>query len=175
MCSMQLTSSRPGPAPGPEDVVVPGQEDVPVLERELRTFFRWLRQWQRGADRIGLELDEHTFGVLSAVHDRGPSRLQDLAADLGLDASTVSRHVTGLERSGLLARVPDPDDGRARRVILTAAGSAAWSRDRAARRELVRRALSRWPAEDRRRLTALLTQLNEELATLLTEPEKEPA
>ncbi|SDE61306.1 MarR family winged helix-turn-helix transcriptional regulator [Auraticoccus monumenti] len=172
---MQLTSSRPVHVPGPEDVVVPGQEDVPVLERELRSFFRRLRQWQRGADRVGLELDEHTFGVLSTVHDRGPSRLQDLAADLGLDASTVSRHVTALERCGLLTRVPDPDDRRARRVILTADGSAAWSRDREARRELVRRALSRWPADDRRRLTSLLTQLNAELATLLTEPEKEPA
>ncbi|MVA77511.1 MarR family transcriptional regulator [Auraticoccus sp. F435] len=144
-------------------------EDVPALEEELRSLFRLLRRWQHRSAEVGLELDQHTYTMLSAVREHGPLRIQELATALGLDASTVSRHVTALERCGLLTRVPDPDDGRARRIILTATGAATWSRDRDARRDLVRRMLARWPLDDRRRLTSLLTQLNGELTGLLSE------
>lgn len=147
----------------------PAEEQVSALERELLGFFGLLRRFKHlTARRDELKLDQHTFMLLDSVHERGPLRVQELAGSLGLDASTVSRHVTALQRSGLLVREPDPEDGRARRVRLTAEGFEAWSADRAARRAVVRTVLASWPAEDRERLTHLLNQLNGELTGLMS-------
>ena len=48
--------------------------------------------------------------------------LADLAASVLLTASSTTRAVDRLERDGFVRRVPDPDDGRATFVSLTAAG-----------------------------------------------------
>lgn len=56
--------------------------------------------------------------ALEALIRRGPSGLNDLAAELYLDKSTASRVVASLERKKYVTRQPHPDDGRA--VVLTA-------------------------------------------------------
>lgn len=57
----------------------------------------------------------------------GPSgtRLSDLAAQAQVTKATAGFIVDQLERSGMVARVPDPDDGRARLVTITDKGAAA--------------------------------------------------
>jgi DNA-binding MarR family transcriptional regulator len=57
----------------------------------------------------------------------GPSgtRLSDLAAQAQVTKATAGFIVDQLERSGLVARVPDPDDGRARLVTVTDRGHNA--------------------------------------------------
>ncbi|MEI2687225.1 MAG: MarR family winged helix-turn-helix transcriptional regulator [Cypionkella sp.] len=60
--------------------------------------------------------------ILSRVMTRGPSRVRDLAADLGVSQPTVSDAVAALVRKGLLDRAPDPGDGRAVRLHLTLHG-----------------------------------------------------
>jgi DNA-binding MarR family transcriptional regulator len=57
----------------------------------------------------------------------GPSgtRLSDLAAQAQVTKATAGFIVDQLERSGLVARVPDPDDGRARLVTITDKGRDA--------------------------------------------------
>jgi len=57
----------------------------------------------------------------------GPSgtRLSDLAAQAQVTKATAGFIVDQLERSGLVARVPDPDDGRARLVTITDKGHNA--------------------------------------------------
>jgi MarR family transcriptional regulator, 2-MHQ and catechol-resistance regulon repressor len=56
--------------------------------------------------------------ALEALIRRGPSGLNELAAELYLDKSTASRVVAALERKRYAARAPHPADGRA--VVLTA-------------------------------------------------------
>lgn len=53
------------------------------------------------------------------------SRLTDLAAQAQVTKQTASQLVAALEREGLLERVPDPDDGRARLIRLTERGLTA--------------------------------------------------
>jgi len=57
-----------------------------------------------------------------------PRRVSELAGCVHADASTVSRQVSHLVQHGLVAKVPDPEDGRAHRVSLTPAGRAAIDR-----------------------------------------------
>lgn len=57
----------------------------------------------------------------------GPSgtRLSDLAAQAQVTKATAGFLVDQLEHSGLVERVPDPDDGRARLVTVTDRGQVA--------------------------------------------------
>jgi DNA-binding MarR family transcriptional regulator len=56
--------------------------------------------------------------ALEALIRRGPSGLNDLAAELYLDKSTASRVVATLERKKYVTRERHPEDGRA--VVLSA-------------------------------------------------------
>jgi DNA-binding MarR family transcriptional regulator len=66
------------------------------------------------------------FSSLSVVHTlsrRGPMRLTALTATEQLTQPAITSLVTRLERDGLVERRPDPSDGRAVLVVLTAAGA----------------------------------------------------
>src|SRR4029079_18257536 len=52
----------------------------------------------------------------------------DLAAAVGIEGPTLTRHVDALERQGLVRRRQDPGDPRAVVVELTHAGHAAHAR-----------------------------------------------
>ena len=60
--------------------------------------------------------------ALDALVRRGPSGLNDLAAELYLDKSTASRVVGALERKRYVSRAPHPEDGRAIVLTVTPAG-----------------------------------------------------
>ncbi len=63
--------------------------------------------------------------ILSAVSRAcSPSQLA-LANQLGIDKSSMTALVDGLESAGLLDRRPDPDDRRARQLVITDAGLQA--------------------------------------------------
>ena len=53
-----------------------------------------------------------------------PRSVSDLAARMGVTQQAASKSVADLEARGYLARRPDPDDGRVRRVTLTDRGHA---------------------------------------------------
>lgn len=63
------------------------------------------------------------YGVLYALSTAGDGlRVTELIGDALLTQAGVSRLVDRLEQRGLVERHPDPDDARASRVVLTAAG-----------------------------------------------------
>lgn len=65
--------------------------------------------------------------VAQRIADDG-SRLTDLARQSQVTKQTASLLVAGLERQGLVERVPDPVDGRARLIRFTSRGRAATRR-----------------------------------------------
>jgi DNA-binding MarR family transcriptional regulator len=67
-------------------------------------------------------VDKHNYPVLSGLARVGPSTAAQLAAEIGLDRSRVSRHADRFESLGLLRREADPDDARGTLLILTAKG-----------------------------------------------------
>jgi len=63
--------------------------------------------------------------TLEALGRLGPQRLGALGECLGITASTLTRNLARLEDAGLVRREADPQDGRAQRVALSAAGRKA--------------------------------------------------
>ena len=108
----------------------------------------------------GDELDFPTLMLLKTVAHLGPLRVSAIAAELDLDASTVSRHVKALEDRDLLERGTDPDDGRASRVAVSAHGAASIEASATRRRELIGSLLADWSDADRESLRRLLHQLS---------------
>ena len=83
---------------------------------ELLRAQAWKRQGESGLNptqqAVLRQLDAQPTGL----------RLSQLAAALGVSAASLSDTVSALERRGDVARRPDPDDGRASRIRLSAAG-----------------------------------------------------
>jgi DNA-binding MarR family transcriptional regulator len=72
--------------------------------------------------RAPVGVDKHNYPVLSGLERVGPSTAAQLAAEIGLDRSRVSRHADRFESIGLLRREADPNDARGTMLILTARG-----------------------------------------------------
>ncbi|MEI4486052.1 MarR family transcriptional regulator [Frigidibacter sp. MR17.14] len=86
------------------------------------------RRWRRVLDQrlAPFGLGEAGWPVLLHLARLGDGQTQaELAARIGVDASGLVRVIDGLEGRGLVARQPDPNDRRARRIALTAAGRAS--------------------------------------------------
>jgi DNA-binding MarR family transcriptional regulator len=109
-------------------------------------------------------LDPSSIFVLHQVRsEEAPPRLSELARCMGLDASTVSRHVRALEDAGYLTRTGDPADGRAFRVELTAAGRELLDTAMEKRIGIVNQAIADWNDNDRNALITLVTRLAESI------------
>jgi DNA-binding MarR family transcriptional regulator len=65
-----------------------------------------------------------------------------------------------LVESGLVARRPDPRDGRAAQLSATEAGRRVFAAHRRTRSQRTAAVVAGWPAEDVRRLVGLLDRLN---------------
>ena len=75
------------------------------------------------------DLVPREYGVLYALSSAPEGlRITELGEDVLLTQPGMSRLVARLEARGLVQRVPDPDDARASRIRLTAAGVATQRR-----------------------------------------------
>ncbi|WP_405058046.1 winged helix DNA-binding protein [Kribbella sp. NBC_01505] len=142
---------------------------VADIEQQLSALFRRARSASMMmARRVHPDLDAAGYALISQVEFMGGAgvgvRASDVALALGLDKSTVSRGITQLEGLGLLERVGDPDDGRARLLKLTALGAERFSAFRAQRQTEFRAIFSRWNPEDLSDLGRLLGHLNSDLS-----------
>ncbi len=137
------------------------------LELELTRLLRRARTSQRQtASAVHPDLDAAGYVLMVAIRDlqnQGGARAADIAESLGLHKSTTSRNLAALEELGLIERIPDPDDARARQVRLTDAGAASLSQATEGRRGWLRAQLERWPDDDVHTLARLLRRLNDQI------------
>ena len=83
------------------------------------------RRWRQSLEASLAEagLTDATWAPMVHLHETGGGLTQkQLAARLGIDASTLVRLLDILERQDLIVRRPDEHDGRARKVSLSPAG-----------------------------------------------------
>ena len=111
---------------------------------------------------LGEAVNEVTYPVLSGLARTGPCSSADLAAEVGLDRSRVSRHASRLEEAGLLRRAPDPADRRSVLLTLTSRGTdtVAVMRQRLAAR--LTAYLSTWAPQDAHSFADGLRRFTEE-------------
>ncbi|MEU8547785.1 MarR family transcriptional regulator [Streptomyces roseoverticillatus] len=131
------------------------------LERELAVFLRRARASSgEMAREVHPELEAAAYGLLVRLEDAGAQRATDLAAYFGVGKATMSRQLRALAELGLVTREPDPADGRASLVRITAEGRARFTRVRDARRAQYVRKLADWDRGEVAELARLLHQLN---------------
>ena len=139
---------------------------VDSLMQALLSVGRLMRQRTHG------ETVDGSFWLLKYLAASGPQRVTDLAVCAGLDASTVSRHVAQLHSAGLIERAPDPADGRAQRVKLSAAGMERFEAVLSTRRSLLEKCLESWDPRDLAELDRLLTRFAADVEALTQSMEK---
>jgi DNA-binding MarR family transcriptional regulator len=97
-----------------------------------------------------------TIAPLTVLHRVGPLRVSELAEALGLDRTTVTRHLDELESRGLVARRPDERDRRALLVSLTPVAEQHLDAMRIKNRQRIRQICADWTPEERQVFGRLL-------------------
>ncbi|MFC1415108.1 MarR family winged helix-turn-helix transcriptional regulator [Streptacidiphilus cavernicola] len=148
-------SGGPLPAEGDEVLYDRLQYQVAILARRVEQ----VRMGGVGDQRNSM--DRAAFLLLHRLQHSGAVGVKALAGAMGIDSSTVTRQVAPLVESGLVDRVPNPDDGRAVLLELSPLGRERLKEVRASRQEMIRRLTDGWPNQDQRRFCDLLTRFNQ--------------
>jgi len=137
-----------------DPAALPGDTDHQALISALvRASFATTAVLSRIAAEHDLSLTQ--LRVL-AILRRRRVRMSELADYLGLDKSTISGLVDRAEKRGLLRRAPNPADGRATDVFLTAEGVQLAGLGDAKIRQSMFPMTGKLTSAETRRLTALL-------------------
>lgn len=115
--------------------------------------------------KIHPDLEFGSYLLLLAVMDAYDTqaegvRATELAEAFAVHKSTVSRGLAHLEELGLVERLPDPTDGRARLVRVTKEALTRVREVRKHRHEQLASELDHWDSGDVSALAALLNRLN---------------
>jgi MarR family 2-MHQ and catechol resistance regulon transcriptional repressor len=137
----------------------------PALDRDAAAFYDALadliRVYQfRDRDRICCQdISVTQYYALESLARHGPLTLNELASQLYLDKSTVSRVVTAIERKKLLRRQPHEEDRRAVLLALTDAGRRLYEAIRDDIEEREKRLIADFDPDVRAAMIALIGRL----------------
>lgn len=134
-----------------------------VHGQALFAFVRfWSRRWT-GANPSADTQRGRDVMVVEAVHalgeQRRPTSINDVARELGLDQSGVSRMVTRAEQQGFVVRSAPGRIGAASAITNTAAGEELLRQAHAWQDEVLRTLTADWPNEDVETLMVLMDRL----------------
>jgi DNA-binding MarR family transcriptional regulator len=140
--------------------------EVRTLSEQLPRFIRLVhgvKHQMASAD----SRDRAALVLLYPLVRLGPLRQGALAELVRADPSTVSRHVAALVEQGLVRRVADETDGRASRLVVTAAGQAALEALRREQETHLGQVTAGWSEADLSTFTTLFGRLLDDLAATL--------
>jgi DNA-binding MarR family transcriptional regulator len=98
------------------------------------------------------ELSASAAYAIHRVSREGPIRLTALAAKEGVSQPSMTQLMQRLARADLVARVPDPEDGRACLIGITEQGQALLDNRRRTRRDRLHELLATLTPEEQRAL-----------------------
>lgn len=125
--------------------------------------------YERATAAAGVALERPAMTILIVLATAGePLRIGRIAEQMQVAGPHVTRHVQGLEHRGLVERVVDPGDQRARLIALTAAGRAVTDRYLGAVSGWFTDALAGWTTRERSELTRLLGRMVDDLTAHLS-------
>lgn len=114
------------------DELMPGPDECTCLA--VRQAARHVTQfYDQYLAPAGLRTSQ--FSILARLRRRGPITINELAAELVMDRTTLGRNILPLEREGLISIAPGQVDRRSKELKLTEAGfdrlraaSEGWSK-----------------------------------------------
>ncbi len=115
----------------------------------------------------GVDVDRAAYLVLRMLHVDGAARISDLAAVMGVEPSTASRHVHMLEQRGWVNKRNDAADRRVAVAEVTARGRDLVEQIEAERRRIFDRTLAGWPDADLDTFAGLFERFADDLASAL--------
>jgi DNA-binding MarR family transcriptional regulator len=128
-------------------------------------FTRAVHVVARGLGRLGRErarageVTPQQADTLALIAERGALSTSSLAIMLGIDPSTASRNLAGLERAGFITRKKGQDDGRQTDVRLTPRGKRAADSVSTDLQEAFTELMEKLPRPERQRITDALELL----------------
>ena len=139
-------------------------EALRSVEREVGVLIRRVRRVIGVRARaVHPDLQPASYLVLTHLDERGPTRSSAVVEELGIDKGAVSRQMNHLVELGLLERTPDPDDGRASLLSVSADARARLEQVRTERWERFDERLAAWSVGDLAALAEQLARYNETL------------
>ena len=134
-----------------------------VLEAQIGRVLR--RAHQRAsaifmANFAGHGLTPTQFATLAKIADQGEVSQNRLGRLTAMDPATMKGVIGRLHKRRVIARKPDPDDGRRTLWRLTASGRRLWASAIVAGMETTNQTLSPLNAKERKTLLALLGRLS---------------
>ncbi len=141
------------------------RDPIPIIELELLTLVRMLETFGRKSS-LYVRVDRAGYLALRTLEQLGAAHTNALAEALHLDASTVTRQVTALVGSGLVARRPNPSDGRSSTLSVTSEGRRIMREVEHERRRVLREMFSDWGEAERADAARVLTKLNGSLGDM---------
>jgi len=145
----------------------PSPEDIPPLKlmgHIHRSFHRLADPQLR---QLGFAMGQ--LPVLMALKDGRPHSQAELARLAQVEQPSMAQLLARMERDGLVERVPDPDDGRSRLVLLTPACRERMHESRAVMQALSAEVLAEFTPDERAELGALLRRVADRVDRLLAE------
>ncbi|GGC88663.1 hypothetical protein GCM10011512_14540 [Tersicoccus solisilvae] len=130
---------------------------VEQIMRLQRTVKHVTSRSMAAADGVGMA----HVGILFMLCSSSERRATDLADDLGIGTSALSRQISALEERGLLSRRPDPDDGRASLLSVTDSGRDLVGTVTAERTQRLTDLLTGWDEAEAEHATRTLGRLSE--------------
>lgn len=144
-----------------------GADPIGVIEVELIKLVRHLETFGRRSS-LYVRVDRAGYLAMRTLDDLGPASTNTLARALRLDASTVTRQVTALERLGFVEKQANPADARSTSVVLTPAGRAAMAEVERERRRHIEALVSGWDTAGQTTLGDALARLNGALVEMVS-------
>ena len=129
--------------------------DPERFARAAQLFARGLGRIERERARAG-DVTPQQAETLQLIAEKGALSTSVLASLLGIDPSTASRNLAGLERAGLISRKKAPDDGRQTDVRLTPRGRRMADTLTANTVEALTDIVDKVPRSERQRVTEAL-------------------
>jgi DNA-binding MarR family transcriptional regulator len=124
-------------------------ETIGDLEREIGVMVRRIRRViALRARAVHPDLAPSSYLMLTYVAEHGPLRASEIADQFDIDKGAVSRQVSHLTELGLLARVTDPEDGRALLVSASDEGRSRLTDVARHRRKWLDERLGDWSEEE---------------------------
>ena len=131
------------------------------LEREIGVMIRRVRRViGERARAVHPDLQSSSYLMLGYLHDHGPLRASAMSSVFDIDKGAISRQVQHLVDRGLVDRTPDPDDGRATLISVSAEGASRIVDVVEHRRKWFDERLGDWSAEDILAFAGTLSRYN---------------